>query len=790
MYLRLLAGLGLNVKFLAADFQRVEPYSTELNQLGIETLDGDWYGENWENWLRENGKGIDYVFIHKPDPADAFLSAVRTYTQAAIIYQCHDLHYLRLRRKAEVENDEAMLEEAARYEQIENHIFTNSDVLLTFSEVEEKILQEKYPQKRVFTVPLYFYSDMPNPDHDFSKRQDLLFVGACSHTPNRDAIEWFCKEVFPQVQEQIPEIVFNVVGAHPAPEIAELESENIKILGRVDDDELKKLYASTKIVVVPLRFGAGVKGKVIEALYEGVPIVSTRIGLEGISEIDHLVAPRDTATEFAAEIISLYTSESRLTELSYRGSAFVADRFTTHATSGLMVEILNTSLEEASSRLVNATAYEPEYTPPRLIAFYLPQYHPIPENDEWWGEGFTDWRNVSAANPLFSGHYQPHAPSELDYYDLRNEKTRIAQAELAKQYGIEGFCYYHYWFNGKRLLERPLQEVLESGKPDLPFCICWANENWTRRWDGFDEDVLMRQDYGEEDDREHIRSLFPILQDPRYIRINGKPLLLVYRTEIMPDPGRTAEIWREEARQAGIGELYLCRVESFSKCDPHGINFDAAVEFAPDWSNTGPRLQADSDALQEAGPGIEEVCQDHLIFDYQGLAHTMMAKDTPSYKWIRCVTPSWDNTARRKKDACVFHASSPGKYRAWLSRAIEDTDARLLGEERVVFVNAWNEWAEGNHLEPDQKFGSEYLEATRAALASSRLAYNSSPASAPGILSVGHLAKELADCRMHQGELQIRLAQKDKEIAEMLQSTSWRITTPLRWLKQRFLDMK
>ena len=209
MYLEMLVEMGLEVKFLAEDFQRVEPYSTELNKLGIETLDGEWYRQNWETWLRENGQAIDYVFFHKPDPASMFLPAVLRYTKAAILYQCHDLHYLRLRRKAEVEKDKAILEEANIYEKKEDFIFTNSDVLLTFSEVEEKFIKGKFPHKKVFTVPLFFYRDVPDPERDFSKRKDLLYIGACAHSPNRDAISWFCKEIFPLIQKQIPGIVIN-----------------------------------------------------------------------------------------------------------------------------------------------------------------------------------------------------------------------------------------------------------------------------------------------------------------------------------------------------------------------------------------------------------------------------------------------------------------------------------------------------------------------------------------------------------------------------------------------------
>ncbi|MDQ3627188.1 MAG: glycoside hydrolase family 99-like domain-containing protein, partial [Verrucomicrobiota bacterium] len=218
--------------------------------------------------------------------------------------------------------------------------------------------------------------------------------------------------------------------------------------------------------------------------------------------------------------------------------------------------------------------------PPRAIAFYLPQFHPIPENDEWWGKGFTEWTNVAKTRPIYPGHYQPHLPNELGFYDLRLPEARDAQADLARDHGIHGFCYYHYWFNGRRVLERPFNEVLASGRPDFPFCLCWANENWTRAWDGREHDVLLAQHYSEADDREHIRWLCRAFADPRYIRIKGKPLFLVYRTTALPDPRRTTDIWREEARRLGIGELFLGRVESNfpgERGDPRPLGFDAAV---------------------------------------------------------------------------------------------------------------------------------------------------------------------------------------------------------------------
>lgn len=343
----------------------------------------------------------------------------------------------------------------------------------------------------------------------------------------------------------------------------------------------------------------------------------------------------------------------------------------------------------------------------RLIAFYLPQYHPIPENNEWWGLGFTEWTNVTKAQPLFDGHYQPHLPADLGYYDLRLPETRQAQADLAKAHGIYGFCYYHYWFNGKQLLERPFSEVLASGQPDFPFCLCWANENWTRAWDGLDRHVLIEQKYGPEDDRQHIRWLASAFRDKRYIRIDDKPLFLVYRISKFPNPLRTANIWREEAQKMGLGDLYLCTVESLldDRVDPTRIGFDAAVEFQPDWLNLGSPLQ--------------QTDQNNRIYDYPSLVERMLQRTEIAYKRFPCVTPGWDNTARRIKDAIIFKDSTPEQYQAWLEAVIKKFKP-ASPSENLVFINAWNEWAEGAHLEPCQKWGRAYLVATQKALQNSQ----------------------------------------------------------------------
>ena len=360
---------------------------------------------------------------------------------------------------------------------------------------------------------------------------------------------------------------------------------------------------------------------------------------------------------------------------------------------------------------------------PRLISFYLPQFHPIPENNHWWGKGFTEWTNVARARPLVKGHYQPHLPAELGFYDLRLPETRLAQANLARQYGIFGFCYYHYWFNGKRLLQRPFDEVLKSGEPDFPFCVCWANENWTRRWNGEEQDVLMKQTYSAADDLAHIRALIPSFQDPRYIKINGRPLILVYRVSSLPQPRQTADIWRQEAIRAGFPDLYLCTVVSLAALDfdPTSIGFDAAVDFPPNCNHRTQPIKPIRCRFRKLDRQARRFFRDpyceHAILRYSDLATNIMNRPEPQYKLFPCVAPGFDNSARRKSGASIYVGSTPEVYRKWLDRSINQTQRRFENrDERLVFVNAWNEWAEGNHLEPDQKWGHRYLEETKSAL--------------------------------------------------------------------------
>lgn len=356
----------------------------------------------------------------------------------------------------------------------------------------------------------------------------------------------------------------------------------------------------------------------------------------------------------------------------------------------------------------------------KTIAINLPQFHPFAENDEWWGKGFTEWTNVVKARPLFKGHYQPHLPSDLGFYDLRLEEARIAQAELAKQYGIHGFCYYHYWFNGKRLMNRPLDDMIKTGTPDFPFMLCWANENWSRRWDGMDAELLIKQTYGDEDDKEHMRFLCShFFSDPRYIRVNGKPFFVIYRPSHFPDIKKTSEAWREVAREMGIGEIYLGYMQNFTfKVEPHSIGFDCAIEFHPDYDYfPAKQIPPVKDKIKYRLKIKTSAYHLNYIHSYVDYVKKIMQNWKISPNVYPGITPMWDNTARRKHSAVIFKDSTPTIYRQWLKYLVGLYKKYKTDGDKYIFINAWNEWAEGNHLEPCQKWGKQYLEVTKEVLA-------------------------------------------------------------------------
>lgn len=346
----------------------------------------------------------------------------------------------------------------------------------------------------------------------------------------------------------------------------------------------------------------------------------------------------------------------------------------------------------------------------RTIAFHLPQFHTIAENDRWWGPGFTEWTNVSRALPNYRGHYQPHVPADLGFYDLSNPEAMRRQADLARRYGIGGFCHYFYWFTGgRRVLEAPLEPLLDSAEGDFPFCLCWANENWTRTWDGQERDVLLAQTYEPGDAEASIAAIEPYLTRPNYIRVDGRPLLLIYRPGLLPDARAWAEIWREHCRKAGVGEIYLAFVESFEKAggrtDPANLGFDASVEFPP--AGAGALIHPPGPLYNPRFTG--------RVNDYRQMVRTFLDTTQLGHKRFRGVMPSWDNTPRRQDGGWVYQHATPGAFQAWTEAAFEDTRRQNFGDERIVFINAWNEWGEGAHLEPDQRFGHAWLEAVKNA---------------------------------------------------------------------------
>jgi GT2 family glycosyltransferase/glycosyltransferase involved in cell wall biosynthesis len=348
----------------------------------------------------------------------------------------------------------------------------------------------------------------------------------------------------------------------------------------------------------------------------------------------------------------------------------------------------------------------------KTIAFYLPQFHPIPENDLWWGKGFTEWTNVVKARPRFRSHYQPILPADLGFYDLRSPDVQDAQAELAKAFNVHGFCYYYYWFNGKKLLNRPIEQMLERGSPDLPFCVCWANENWSRNWDGQNKHVLLEQRYSLESNRDLIREFIKMMKDPRYIRHNGKPVVLVYRIRVIPNWLKTAAMWREECRRAGIGEIHLCAVRfGLEPLDgpPSQFGVDSYVLFPP---HEAKKVSVKDQMLDLASDF------DGTIFSYDAVAEADVSRFEKGYPWPvhRGAMLGWDNTARRPRDSRIFVGASPARFHRWMKDILRQEDAHNRDSESLIFVNTWNEWAEGTILEPSTRFQRGFLHAVRSAV--------------------------------------------------------------------------
>jgi O-antigen biosynthesis protein len=353
----------------------------------------------------------------------------------------------------------------------------------------------------------------------------------------------------------------------------------------------------------------------------------------------------------------------------------------------------------------------------RPIAFYLPQYYPTPENDFYWGQGFTEWSNVAKAVPAYVGHYQPHLPADLGFYDLRVKQNMQRQALLAKRYGIAGFCVYYYNFGRQRALEQAFEAMVADASIDFPYCVCWANENWTRHWDGGDRELIFEQMYENKILLAVIDDAVRYAADPRYLRVNGRPLLLVYRPLLIPDPQKFAALSRHQFRKAGFEDVYLAYVESMETAQkgrhPAELGFDACVEFPPQGLAVRAAKTTDS-VLREGFVGVR--------YDYEATVSDSVTRPSVNYKRHPSVFPSWDNTPRQPLKGDSFINATPEAFQVYIEEKLDDAIRLFIGDERLLFINAWNEWAEGTHLEPDQRFGHRWLEAVRNAMLAKSLA--------------------------------------------------------------------
>ena len=347
-----------------------------------------------------------------------------------------------------------------------------------------------------------------------------------------------------------------------------------------------------------------------------------------------------------------------------------------------------------------------------VLAFYLPQFHPIAENDRWWGSGFTEWTSLARGLPRFAGHYQPRAPRDLGHYRLDGTEVLRRQVELARGAGLNGFVFYFYWFNRRRLLERPLEAFLADRSVDFPFCLMWANENWTRRWDGSEQEVLISQDWRPADEAALLDTFARHFRDPRYIRIGGRPLLMIYRAAAIPDCAATLARWREAFRRHHGEAPLLVMAQSFGAADPRPFGFDGAVEFPPHKLVNGlPTRNAGLDWFDDAAAG--------QVYDYADVAAASLAEPPAPFPLIRTAVPGWDNDPRRQGNGLVLHGATPAAYQDWLAALVQRAAAQPFLGERLVCVNAWNEWAEGAYLEPDLHYGGAWLNATARAIAPS-----------------------------------------------------------------------
>ncbi|CAN5465555.1 hypothetical protein BH24CHL9_BH24CHL9_05890 [soil metagenome] len=648
--------------------------------------------------------------------AELFVPLIRRHSpETRILVDSVDLHFLRhARRIFGSAGEGGALDDRFGGQVIgELNVYAASDAVLTVSAKEAALIDDLVNEAGLARV-VPDNEQLPLSERAYEARRGLVFVGSFRHAPNVDAVAFLCREIVPRLPDEVlEEHPIYVVGDALDDRVRDFGRgiPQVRMVGWVP--RLEPYFETARVCLLPLLSGAGTKRKLIQALMLGTPVVGTSIAAEGLDLVDGrdmlIAADADGLADAAARLLddpelwARLRRDGRVRALEAHGReraretllGIVRDVLARPPRRSLLAEtdhelhhsrllyqwemsllVSGDSRAARSSDASTGNGNGRAHVRPgrqreapssvgergardervRVVAFYLPQFHPIPENDAWWGEGFTEWTNVSRAGPLFDGHEQPSVPGELGYYDLRDAGVQERQAELARVHGIDAFCYYHYWFDSKRLLERPFTQVLESGKPDFPFMLCWANEPWSRRWDGSEQSVLQPQAYSRADDLAHIRSLLPALADRRAMRLDGKPLFIVYQGHALPEPEATLDIWRNEVARAGLPGLHLLCVETGldEGWDATAVGFDGKIRFQPQFTTLrrAPRVDV------PAHPGLN-------VFDYQAAWPVLNDLSEVLYPTIETVFPAWDNTPRCGAERWVLPGSTPDAYARW-----------------------------------------------------------------------------------------------------------------------------
>lgn len=723
-YLKFFVKNGFNVKFLPMCKGYEGYHLTALQQLGVEVicLNNDSSIDDTTKYLQEYGKYIDLIYLNRPNVAAVFFDMLRKYTNAKIVYQGHDLHHLRMYREYEVKKDPQLLKDAQAMENLERDLLAKMDVVTFFSDVEiDKIKMLKWNVPEMMTVPLYIYD---NPDsgayYNAAERRDIMFIGGYGHAPNVDAALWLVNDILPAVVARFPDIKLHLVGSNMPDSIKNLGGSNVEIHGWMSEQDLHNLYSKIKVSVIPLRYGAGIKGKVLEAVYNKVPVVTTDIGAEGIPNDNGVLTIANSADDIANAVIRMYGDDMLAQSKSDMSVEMLAQHYSGSALKGKIEHWLDDNAVRMENWMYDLARNRSHFVPitnapivrtagmPKVFAYYLPQFHSIPENDDAHGRGFTEWTNVAAAQPLFVGHEQPKIPYDVGFYNLLDINVMRRQAELARMYGIYGFCFYYYWFSGKKVLEKPLYNFLNSDI-DLHFHFCWANENWSKLWDGGNKELILEQKLQDDDADKFFGDILPFISDRRYEKIGNKPLLMIYRPALFDRKKLVQFTTRLNAlaQEHGFDGFYFMASNMSDFCTPYEYGMNGIIEFPPHTIWGRAKKLTRQMFIPQTNINVAD------ITDYiNNKEYLYDAK----YQVFKACFPSWDNAPRKAYSNGFCFNMNYTLFESWLAGIIEWTRQNNAPEMQYVYINAWNEWAEGAILEPTLRWGYAALDVVKRCL--------------------------------------------------------------------------